>query len=447
MKTIITVGISLPMFIIIASAASTATINIPADYPTIQQGIDATSNGDTVLVQPGTYVENINFNGHNIVLGSLFLTTGDTSYISNSIIDGDSSGTVVRFENGEDNTTVITGLTIMNGRTGLHGGGIYCGANSNPVIRNNIIRDNYASYRIGSPSGGGIYIENSSPRVENNMIKNNIADGEAGAGAGIYGLNSESVIIGNVIKDNTATGGFYGIGGGICFGVSSPQILGNTIVQNTATWGIGGGICFGECTAQLSGNTIFGNTSRFGSGVYNENSDLNIVNSIIWGNGADSNLVYQGPIPILIYSDIQGGWEGTGNIDCDPQFCDPESGDFYLDAESCCFGAGEGGANIGAFGANCGFPCDDFYVPGDFNGSLQFNVADIVQSFSYLSTGSPEGALICECPPGSGNDWAVAMDVNNTCAFNVADVVVAYQRLSFGQPEFQPCQYCPPAGR
>ena len=87
------------------------------------------------------------------------------------------------------------------------------------------------------------------------------------------------------------------------------------------------------------------------------------------------------------------------------------------------------------------------YIPGDFNGSLQFNVADIVQSFSYLSTGSPEGAIICECPPGSGHDWAVAMDVNNTCAFNIADVVVAYQRLSFGQPEFQPCQYCPPAGR
>jgi hypothetical protein len=91
-------------------------------------------------------------------------------------------------------------------------------------------------------------------------------------------------------------------------------------------------------------------------------------------------------------------------------------------------------------------PCESYLV-GDFNGSGEFNVADIVQSFSYLSTGSPEGAFICECPPGSGHDWAVAMDVNNTCAFNVADIVVAYQRLSYGQPEFQPCQYCPPAGR
>jgi hypothetical protein len=82
-------------------------INIPADYPTIQQGIDASIDGDTVLVQPGTYVENINFNGHNIVLGSLFLTTGDTSYIAQTVIDGDSAGTVVAFENGEDSTTAI----------------------------------------------------------------------------------------------------------------------------------------------------------------------------------------------------------------------------------------------------------------------------------------------------------------------------------------------------
>jgi len=90
--------------------------------------------------------------------------------------------------------------------------------------------------------------------------------------------------------------------------------------------------------------------------------------------------------------------------------------------------------------------CGDFIV-GDFNGSLQFNVADIVSSYSRLATGSPNPALQCECPPGSGQELAAAMDVNNTCAFNIADVVVAYQRLSFGQPEFQPCQYCPPAGR
>ena len=91
-------------------------IKLPGDQPTIQAGIDSESVGDTVLVDTGRYVENINFNGKNIVVGSLFLTTTDTSYISQTVIDGDSSGSVVAFENGEDSTEVLSGFTITNGK-------------------------------------------------------------------------------------------------------------------------------------------------------------------------------------------------------------------------------------------------------------------------------------------------------------------------------------------
>ena len=77
-----------------------STINVPQDLTTIQTAIDNSNNGDTVLVSPGTYFENINFNGKNIVLGSSFLTTGDTSYISQTIIDGSQQGCVVVFESG-----------------------------------------------------------------------------------------------------------------------------------------------------------------------------------------------------------------------------------------------------------------------------------------------------------------------------------------------------------
>jgi len=75
------------------------------------------------LVQPGTYLENINFNGENIVLGSLFLTTSDTTYISNTIIDGTQSGAVVTFKSGEDSTTQLIGFLITNGFH--HPGGIH----------------------------------------------------------------------------------------------------------------------------------------------------------------------------------------------------------------------------------------------------------------------------------------------------------------------------------
>ena len=130
---------------------SSTIINIPADQPTIQQGIDASVNGDTVLVQPGNYVENINYNGKNITVASLFLTTQDTTYISETIIDGNQNGSVVTFESGEDSTTVLAGFTIQNG-TGKEftitsngwiyyvykGGGIYCKL-SFPELKNLIV--------------------------------------------------------------------------------------------------------------------------------------------------------------------------------------------------------------------------------------------------------------------------------------------------------------------
>ncbi|TET67910.1 MAG: hypothetical protein E3J45_04090, partial [Candidatus Zixiibacteriota bacterium] len=140
----------LAVVVLFPLTAYATIINIPGDYPTIQEGIDHSSDGDTVLVQPDTYYENLNFNGHNITLASLFLTTGDTSYISTTIIDGDSADAVITVYNGE--TGQIVGFTVQNGR----GRGItYSHYNTDLTVTNNIIKDNSGSGigRGGARSG------------------------------------------------------------------------------------------------------------------------------------------------------------------------------------------------------------------------------------------------------------------------------------------------------
>ena len=65
-------------------------INVPNDQPNIQAGINAATDGDTVLVENGTYYENIRFMGKAITVASRFLIDGDEDHIDNTIIDGSS---------------------------------------------------------------------------------------------------------------------------------------------------------------------------------------------------------------------------------------------------------------------------------------------------------------------------------------------------------------------
>jgi len=426
--------------IITSIDVTAAVINVPADYPTIQQGINASADGDTVLVQPETYVENINFNGHNIVLGSLFFTTQDTSYISSTIIDGNQAGTVVKFNGNFDNTTIIAGFTIQNGRDHNYSAGIFCPEGANPSIINNIIRGNRLITEF--LAGAGISCQRSSPMIANNLISQNISLGyPPGMGGGIGCFDhSNPLIRGNVIVNNSAD---YGYGGGIFCYDSSPIISGNIIAGNISHDGLGGGISCLYSDPIIINNTICYNTSMLGGGLYSEEPVPIVRNTIIRDNVAEEDVNFYVTPPIITYSDIGGGWAGEGNIDCDPLFCDPPSGNYYLYAGSCCIGAGQNGVDIGALGVGCYDICGN-YVVGDFNGSGAFNIADIVESFSNLKTGLPDPALLCECPPNSGNQWAVAMDVNNSCGFNVADIVSGFSYLKTGSPEPTPCGICPP---
>jgi hypothetical protein len=199
MKTQLFLFLSL---LLIVSNGQATIINVPADQPTIQAGIGAASSGDTVLVKPNTYLENINFNGKNIVVASLFLTTQDTSYISQTIIDGDQSGSVVTFENSEDSTAVLFGFTITNGFSD-NGGGILCNGARPSLMNLNIIRN------TADNCGGGIQCEKASSPILKDVV---LSRNRAWRGGGIHCENySEPRLAGVIITMNTAMngGGIY----------------------------------------------------------------------------------------------------------------------------------------------------------------------------------------------------------------------------------------------
>ena len=124
------------------------TINVPGDHSTIQAAINAASEGDTILVHPGTYTENINFNGKDIIVGSLFLTTGDVGYVSQTTIDGNANGYVVTFDAGESADALLTGFTLTNGLVD-EAGGLFC-RNASPRLTNLIIKENSSNYGRGT---------------------------------------------------------------------------------------------------------------------------------------------------------------------------------------------------------------------------------------------------------------------------------------------------------
>ena len=101
---------TLPLLLAFASYANATIRNVPASYATIQAGLNACLNGDTVLVQPGTYTQNIAWpNIDNIKLFS----AGDSS---NTIINGGGIGVVISMGSAQtDTNTIIRGFKLTNG--------------------------------------------------------------------------------------------------------------------------------------------------------------------------------------------------------------------------------------------------------------------------------------------------------------------------------------------
>ena len=263
-------------------------ITVPDDYTTIQAAIDSATRRTAIVVSPGTYYENINFNGIDIILRSTDPT--DPNIVESTIIDGSYSGSVVTFSGDETAACVLSGFTITHGNNAYYGGGIYS-KRSEATIENNIIIENTAG-----TCGGGIYLH-------------------------------EGIIRNNIISANRAkqAGGLYS-----CHGL----IFNNIISMNYAFAYQGGGLFL--CSGFILNNTIYKNSSEMdGGGIYKIYGVLQ--NCIIWDNDAPQNpdMYVDNDECIANYNYI-----GNGKEIALPEFYDPEAGDFRLKPNSPCVDAG-----------------------------------------------------------------------------------------------------------
>ncbi|MFH1998202.1 MAG: hypothetical protein ABIK28_00910 [Planctomycetota bacterium] len=263
-----------------------AIIHVPAEFSTIQLAIDHAGSGDTVIVQPGTYIENISFKGKkNLTVRSSVVTKPE--YFT---IDGNQSGAVVRFTGLETPTTVLWGFTITNGNNAdSDGGGIRCEVGASPTIIENII-----GYNSCVGNGGGIWCDvyESSPTITANSIHNNYAEGNGG---GIFTqgyMESMTVHVNipviqkNIIVSNRADN--YG-GGIFCGNYSAPVIFGNSLLGNESDY-CGGAIAGLESRPVIIGNRMMNNIAYYaGGGIF--------LDSLVFPDGeifeirVDNNLI------------------------------------------------------------------------------------------------------------------------------------------------------------
>ncbi|HWB53064.1 MAG TPA: right-handed parallel beta-helix repeat-containing protein [Tepidisphaeraceae bacterium] len=295
-------------------------------YPTILSG-DIGTQGDnsdnTYYVVRGSGTDS------TAVLDGFTVTGGNSDRpnggdVGGGIDDGDSSPTI--------NDCIITGNNAEFG-----GGGIYSN-NSNAILINSTISGNTAG-----TSGGGMYDRYSTLTIEHCIITQNTSNS---SGGGI--LNNQDTS--DTLIDCTITGNWAAFDGGGIDNLSTSASLTNCVIAGNTAGQNGGAINIAGAAPVIVNCTISGNSAvNDGGGIYVKASGTpTVTNSILWGDMVAANVDEIGSTSdssaTINFSDVDGGFAGTGNIDADPLFVDAANGNYRLQDASSAINAGSNSA-------------------------------------------------------------------------------------------------------
>jgi len=323
------------------SIASADELIVPDQFPTIQSAIEASVNGDVVIVQPGTYAEQINTLGKAITVRST--DPSDPGIVAQTVIDG-SGGRAISIFTGESVNTVVEGFTVTGGQSDKGGGLAIFG--SDPTIRDMVFTGNQAA------QGGAVYITVSSSLLERCRFEGNSAD--RGGAVYLYATTRarihDSTFIGNEAARN---------GGAISSRYADLRLYRCVLAENTAgSWG--GAYEGKDALLFLVGSLVRDNLAERGGALYVDDESPRILNSTIvrnvalFGEGGAVDGLFSQPLvrnsivrdngqnqfggfsvnPTPEYSNAQDVPSGPGVIDVDPLFVDPGANDFRLQAGS-----------------------------------------------------------------------------------------------------------------
>jgi predicted outer membrane repeat protein len=275
--------------------------------------VQCASGEDANTILEGFTITGGNANGPdaNSVCGAGMFNFNSSPTVTNCMFSGNNASDGGGMCNDQGSNPTVTDCTF-NGNSGYIGGGMCNVSGSNPTVSDCIFLSNTASLH-----GGGMQNESSDPNVTNCIFSGNSASAHGG---GIMNNNSSNPKVANCIFTlNTAGEG----GGGMADSINS---------NPTAT----------NCTFKM-------NTAGYGGGMYNYNSSPTMTNCILWGDTPDE-IDNDSSTVTVTYSDVQGGFTGTGNIDKDPCFATgnmlyhPEYGLYLASSNSPCVDAGDSNA-------------------------------------------------------------------------------------------------------